>query len=159
MLKNITLTLLLLLMPAMTYAMVGAEPTLVDGEEIVLLRTATPDRYIKTDSSDRIYLVRDEIRYWLYNEAMINVHITDDVVIEDVDSTIMKELEEGRDMFLPTGTLVKKVIGHQIFETVGEGELSWLRSPSIVQEKYGNNWGEKVQVVPDKYFKKYTIVD
>ncbi len=159
MLKNITLTLLLLLMPAITFAMVDAVPTLYSGEEIMLSTSTYGDKYIKADSSERIYLVREEIRYWLYNEAMINVHITDETVIEEIDGVDMKGMEEGRDMYLPIGTLAKRVIGDKIYDVVGDGELEWLRSPSIVYERYGNNWGLLVQIIPDKYFENYTIIE
>ncbi len=159
MLKNITLTLLFLLMPAITFAMAGAVPTLYSGEEIMLSTSTDGDKYIKAESSERIYLVREEIRYWLYNEAMINVHITDETVIEEIDGVDMKGMEEGRDMYLPIGTLARRVIGDKIYDVVGDGELEWLRSPSIVFERYGNNWGLLVQIIPDKYFENYTIIE
>ena len=157
MLKNLTITLLLLLIPSLTYAMVGAVPIEGDGPMLMLTRVGSPDKYIKSEASERIYLVREDIRYWLYNEAMINVHITEYISIEEIDGVDMKGMEEGRDMYLPVGNLVKKVIGDRIYDVVGDGELEWLRSPSIVQSRYGNNWGELVQVVPDKYFEEYTV--
>jgi len=158
--KNLYLLLLLtVLIPTMVSAMVGAEPVLVNGEEITLLSITPTEKFIKADSSDRVYLVQDEIRYWLYNEALFNYYVGDDTVIEEIDGVDMKQYNDGRDIFLPVATLVKKIIGDRVYEVIASGELSWLRSPSIAKEKYGDNWTANIQIIPDKYFEKYTIVD
>lgn len=158
--KNIYLLLLLtILIPTVASAMVGAEPVLIDGEEIVLLRSIPTEKFIKADSSDRVYLVQDEIRYWLYNEALFNYYVGEDTVIEEIDGVDMKQYNEGRDIFLPVATLVKKIIGDRVYEVIAGGQLSWLRSPSVAREKYGDNWAANIQIIPDKYFDKYTIID
>ncbi|MFW0837824.1 MAG: hypothetical protein ACKKL5_02380 [Candidatus Komeilibacteria bacterium] len=157
--KNILLLLLVIFLPSMAQAMVGAEPTLINGEEVVLLRTVSTDKYIKADSSDRVYLVKEQTRYWLYNQAMFHYYAGDDIVVDKIDGRDMNNFANGRDMFLPVGTLVKKIIGDKVYAVTAVGELTWLRSPAAVRATYGADWAARVQMIPDKYFEEYTLID
>jgi hypothetical protein len=65
-------------------------------------------RLVKTDSSPRVYLVKDNVRYWFYNEAIFYQYYDDFSTVELISDEEMSGYVEGKDMPMKAGQLVKK---------------------------------------------------
>jgi len=114
---------------------------------------------IKTESSPRVYLLKDNIRYWFYNEAIFYQYYDDFSTVELISNKEMAGYEEGKDMPMKAGSLIKRIISNKVYEVGDNWQMRWIQSEEEAVSLYGDDWASKINLIPDTYFNQYIEVE
>ncbi|OIO46944.1 MAG: hypothetical protein AUJ28_01560 [Parcubacteria group bacterium CG1_02_37_51] len=114
---------------------------------------------VKTEATPRVYLLKDDVRYWFYNEAIFYQYYDDFSTVQLISSDEMAQYAEGKDMQMKQGSLIKRIIGPKVYEIGTDWQIRWIHDEDEAISLYGEDWAEKINLVPDQYFNQYNEVE
>lgn len=119
----------------------------------------TADRLIKTESSPKVYLLKDNVPYWFYNAFVFSQYYDDFSGLEFVSEEEMASYGEEQYMPMKVGTLVKEDFSPKVYEVGADWKIRWIPNEAEALSLYGEKWSEKVNTIPSEYLIRYNKVD
>lgn len=117
------------------------------------------DALVKSPASDAVYYCgADRKRYVFPNDKVYFTWYDDFSEVIEITSEELANIPLGGNAtYRPGVKLIKITTDPKVYAVDRGGTLRWMKSPSVAQELYGDDWSDMVDDVSDAFFVNYTI--